>query len=221
MTKKKYILFDLDGTLTDPKIGICTCAQYALKAFGIEEPDINKLEPFIGPPLKDSFMQFYGLSEKQAEEAIAVYRKRFATVGKFENEIYDGIPEMLKALKEWGYQLAVASSKPECFVEEILEHFHIAEYFEVVTGSNLDGTRVNKAEVIDEAFRRLFGEKTIDKSQIVMVGDRKFDVYGAQQMGVTSVAVAYGYGPMEELEAAKPDYIADTVEALGKLFLVS
>ncbi len=221
MTKKKYILFDLDGTLTDPKIGICTCAQYALKAFGIEEPDIDKLEPFIGPPLKDSFMQFYGLSEKQAEEAIAVYRKRFATVGKFENEIYDGIPEMLKALKEWGYQLAVASSKPECFVEEILEHFHIAEYFEVVTGSNLDGTRVNKAEVIDEAFRRLFGEKTIDKSQIVMVGDRKFDVYGAQQMGVTSVAVAYGYGPMEELEAAKPDYIADTVEALGKLFLVS
>ena len=219
ITDKKYILFDLDGTLTDPKLGICTCAQHALKAFGIEEPDLDKLEPFIGPPLKDSFMQFYELSEEEAEKAIVIYRERFSTVGKFENEVYEGIPEMLRALKEYGYHLAVASSKPECFVVEILKHFQIAEYFDVVVGSELDGTRVEKSEVIHEALNRLFHYRAFQKQKVVMVGDRKFDVEGAKAIGVTSVAVAYGYGPKEELEAAAPDYIADTVADLRALFI--
>lgn len=219
ITDKKYILFDLDGTLTDPKLGICTCVQHALKAFDIEEPDLDKLEPFIGPPLKNSFMQFYGLSEEDAEKAIVVYRERFSTIGKFENEVYDGIPEMLRALKEYGYHLAVASSKPEVFVEDILKHFQIAEYFDAIVGSELDGSRVDKAEVIHEALNRLFHYRAFQKDKIVMVGDRKFDVQGAKEMGVTSVAVAYGYGPMEELEEAAPDYIAATVADLRALFV--
>lgn len=216
---KKYILFDLDGTLTDPKLGICTCVQHALRAFGIEEPNLDKLEPFIGPPLKDSFMQFYGLSEEDAQKAIVTYRERFSTVGKFENEVYEGIPEMLRALKEYGYQLAVASSKPEIFVKDILKHFQIAEYFDVVVGSELDGSRVEKQEVIHEALNRMFHYRAFQKQKVVMVGDRKFDVDGAKEIGVTSVAVAYGYGPREELKTAAPDYIVDTVADLRALFI--
>lgn len=122
---KKYLLFDLDGTLTDPKIGITTCVQYALHSFGIEEPDLDKLEPFIGPPLRDSFMEFYGFTPEQAEKAVAKYRERFQDTGIFENEVYAGIPEMLKNLQSNGYFLAVASSKPQVYVERILEHFDL------------------------------------------------------------------------------------------------
>ena len=122
---KKYLLFDLDGTLTDPKIGITTCVQYALHSFGIEEPDLDKLEPFIGPPLRDSFMEFYGFTAEQAEEAVAKYRERFQNTGIFENEVYAGIPEMLKNLQSKGYFLALASSKPQIYVERILEHFDL------------------------------------------------------------------------------------------------
>ncbi len=220
ITNKKYILFDLDGTLTDPKVGICTCAQYALKEeFGIEEPDLDKLEPFIGPPLKDSFMKYYGLTEAQAEQAIEKYRERFAVTGKFENKVYEGIPELLKDLKAYGYQLAVASSKPECFVKDILVHFNIARYFDVIVGSELDGTRVDKEEVIHETLNRLFHYRAFQKDQVVMVGDRKFDIEGAKSIGVTSVAVGYGYGPAKELKAAKPNYFAGTVAELRALFI--
>ena len=219
ITDKKYILFDLDGTLTDPKLGICTCVQYALKEFGIEEPDLDKLEPFIGPPLKDSFMEFYGLTEEQAENAIEKYRERFSTTGKFENQVYEGIPGLLKDLKVYGYQLAVASSKPECFVKDILNHFNIARHFDVVVGSELDGSRVDKAEVIQEALNRLFHYKAICKKQIVMIGDRRFDIEGAKEMGVTGVAVGYGYGSEEELQAAEPDYLVSTVAELRALLM--
>ena len=141
---KKYLLFDLDATLTDPKVGITTCGQYALPSFGIEEPDLDKLEPFIGPPLKESFQKFYNMDDEQAEAAIAKYRERFQDIGIFENELYDGIPEMLHTLQSKGLFLAVASSKPTVYVERILEHFQIDKYFKVVVGSELDGTRVNK-----------------------------------------------------------------------------
>ena len=122
---KEYLLFDLDGTLTDPKQGITTCVQYALRSLGIEEPDLDKLEVFIGPPLKNSFMEFYGLDEEKADVAIAKYRERFQTTGLYENEIYVGIAEMLLTLQQNGMHLAVASSKPTVFVEKILEHFKI------------------------------------------------------------------------------------------------
>lgn len=216
---KQYLLFDLDGTLTDPKVGITTCVQYALSSFGIEEPDLDRLEPFIGPPLKESFMEFYQMSGEQADQAVAKYRERFETIGIYENKLYDGIPQMLRILKERGMHLAVASSKPTVFVEKILEHFHIEKYFEVVVGSELDGTRVKKDEVVQEALNRLFGDKPVQKDLIYMIGDRKFDVEGAKALHIDSVGVAYGYGSMEELKAAKADYIVRTVEELQKFLL--
>ena len=216
---KKYLLFDLDGTLTDPKVGITTCVQYALHSFGIEEPDLDKLEPFIGPPLKESFQKFYNMDDAQAEAAIAKYRERFQDTGIFENELYDGIPEMLHTLQSKGLFLAVASSKPTVYVERILEHFQIDKYFKVVVGSELDGTRVNKDEVVQEALHRLFGDQPIQTDQVYMIGDRKFDVEGAKALGIESVAVTYGYGSMEELKSAKADYIVQSVEEL-KAFLL-
>lgn len=216
---KKYLLFDLDGTLTDPKTGICTCVQYALASFGIDEPDIEKLTPFIGPPLKDSFMEFYDMDEEQAEAAVEKYRERFRDTGIFENQVYAGIPGMLERLNSKGFYLAVASSKPTVFVERILEHFHIKKYFKVVVGSELDGTRVNKDEVVAEALRQMFGENPVEKESVYMIGDRRFDVEGARIIGVESVGVAYGYGDMEELREAKADYIVRSVEELQEFLL--
>lgn len=218
-----YILFDLDGTLTDPKEGITACVQYALSAFGIEEPDADKLTPFIGPPLKESFMEFYEFDEEKAEAAVEKYRERFRDKGIFENRIYDGVPEMIRKLKGNHKKLAVASSKPTVFVKQILEHFEIGKYFDVIVGSELDGTRTEKAEVVAEALRLLYGENAEDieekKRNTVMVGDRKFDVAGAKAEGLVSVAVSYGYGPLDELKIAKPDYIVRSVEELEKLLL--
>lgn len=216
---KKYLLFDLDGTLTDPKIGITTCVQYALHSFGIEEPDLDKLEPFIGPPLRDSFMEFYGFTAKQAEEAVAKYRERFQDTGLFENEVYTGIPKMLRELQAKGYFLAVASSKPQVYVERILEHFDLKKYFVVVVGSELDGRRETKDQVVQETLRQLFGESPVDPAQVYMIGDRKFDVEGARALGVESVGVTYGYGSKEELKEAKADYIVQSVDELEKFLL--
>lgn len=216
---KQYLLFDLDGTLTDPKVGITTCVQYALASFGIEEPDLDKLDPFIGPPLKDSFMNFYDMSEKQAQAAVDKYRERFRDTGIFENRLYDGVPKMLRALNEKGMVLAVASSKPTVFVERILEHFHIARYFKVVVGSELDGTRVNKDEVVEEALKRLFGDGPVEKDKVYMIGDRCFDTEGAKAQGIESVGVTYGYGSIEELKEAKTDYIVRSVEELERFLL--
>lgn len=216
---KQYLLFDLDGTLTDPKVGITTCVQYALDAFGIEESDLDKLEPFIGPPLKDSFMEFYHMDETEAQLAVDKYRERFRDTGIFENQIYVGVPEMLRALQAKGMHLAVASSKPTVFVERILKHFDIDKYFQVVVGSELDGTRVEKDQVVEEALRQLFDGKAVDKDKVYMIGDRRFDVEGARAQGVESVGVTYGYGSMEELKEAKADYIVRSVAELHKFLL--
>ncbi len=216
---KDYLLFDLDGTLTDPKIGITTCVQYALHSMGIEEPDLDRLEPFIGPPLRDSFMQFYGMDEAQAQEAVAKYRERFQDVGIFENEIYPGTDRMLARLRAEGLHLAVASSKPTVFVKRILEHFHISQYFEVVVGSELDGTRSNKSEVVQEALRQLFYGEKVQTDRVYMIGDTKYDVEGAHAWSIESVGVAYGYGGMEELKAAKSDYIVTSVAQLENFLL--
>lgn len=216
---KKYLLFDLDGTLTDPKVGICTCVQYALASFGIDEPDLDKLEPFIGPPLKDSFMKFYQMDETQAEAAIEKYRERFGDKGIFENRLYVGVPEMLRVLNSKGMFMAVASSKPTVYVKRILEHFQIAKYFKAVVGSELDGARTSKDEVVTEALRQLFGDRPTEKDKVYMIGDRCFDVEGAHALGVEAVGVTYGYGGMEELKEAKADYIVRSVEELQKFLL--
>lgn len=216
---KKYLLFDLDGTLTDSKLGVCTCVQYALDSFGIREPDLDKLECFIGPPLQNSFMEFYQMDEAQAHAAIAKYRERYRDKGIFENSLYEGIPAMLRTLHAEGMVLAVASSKPEVFVRQILEHFKIAKYFRVIVGSELDGTRSDKGEVVSEALRRLFDGMPIERNQVYMIGDRKFDVEGAHSLGVECVGVTYGYGSMEELKGAKSDYIVRSVEELRRFLL--
>lgn len=214
----KYILFDLDGTLTDPKIGITRSVQYALYALGIDEPSLDRLEPFIGPPLADSFREFYGLNEEQIATAIAKYRERFARQGIYENEIYPGISEMLAELKRKGKILAIASSKPTLFVEQILDYFDIRKYFDFVVGSNMDGTRSRKEEVVEEALRQMIPAEMIPsekKDTVVMVGDRKFDIEGAKAQGITSVGVSFGYGSEGELEQAGADFTVNSVESLS------
>lgn len=214
----KYILFDLDGTLTDPKIGITRSVQYALYALGIDEPSLDRLEPFIGPPLADSFREFYGLNEEQIAVAIAKYRERFAQQGIYENEIYPGISEMLAELKRKGKILAIASSKPTLFVEQILDYFDIRKYFDFVVGSNMDGTRSRKEEVVEEALRQMVSAEMIPsekKDTVVMVGDRKFDIEGAKAQGITSVGVSFGYASEGELEQAGADFTVNSVELLS------
>lgn len=232
----EYILFDLDGTLTDSKPGITRCVQYALHRMGIEEPDLNKLEPFIGPPLLDSFHEYYGFDEQQGRQAIVYYRERFSTVGIFENEVYPGIGQLLADLKASGKKLAVASSKPEMYVGQILEHFGLRAYFDVMVGSGLDGTRTRKEEVVEEALRCLLPGKLFQKimdrkrreaggqimeeyggenyNEVVMVGDRRFDVEGAREYHIASVGVSYGYALPGELAAAGADVIVETVQEL-------
>lgn len=209
-----YILLDLDGTISDPKVGICTSVQQALKRFGIDVPDINTLTPFIGPPLRDSFRDFYNIQPEDMERIISYYRERFSTVGLFENDLYPGMEDLLKSLKADGRKLALASSKPRVFVEKILKHFGVDGYFDVIMGSELDGTRENKGEIIDECLRLLFPDSVPDKSECVMVGDRKFDIEAAIKAGLPNIGVSYGYGSKEELETAGVEVVADSVEAL-------
>ncbi len=209
----KYILFDLDGTLTDSFEGIAKCVQYALNAYGIKDEPLENLRVFIGPPLIESFMKYYGFSEENAVAATAKYRERFADTGIYENKVYDGVPQMLKNLKEHGYVLAIASSKPTIYVERILEYFHIREYFSSVMGSLLQGLRGKKNEVIQAVFEDL---AITDKSQVLMVGDRLHDVEGAKLMGVDCMGVSYGYGGRTELEETGATYVVDTVEELEK-----
>ncbi len=219
--KKKFhtLLFDLDGTLTDPKLGITRCVQYALQKFGIEEPDLDQLVPFIGPPLLESFHEFYGIDGQQALEAAAAYRERFDRIGLFENQIYPGIKEMLSHLKSVGKRLAVASSKPTVYVEKILQYFDISEYFDVIVGSELNHTRTKKEEVLEEVLRQLCQDPKNVHDGIVMTGDRKFDILGARSFGLVSVGVSFGYAAPGELEEAGADYIVDSVAELEELLL--
>lgn len=211
----QVILFDLDGTLTESGEGITKCVQYALSHFGIMENHLENLRCFVGPPLKEQFMSRFGFDEKKAEQAVEYYRERYNTIGIYENKLYPKIPELLELLKVNDKILGVASSKPETYVLEILKYFQIDQFFQVVVGSELDGTRTQKAEVIEEALTRLHMETERDK--VLMVGDREHDVLGAKTCGVQCIGVAYGYGTREELEKAGAVYIADTVEDLGIL----
>lgn len=212
----QYILFDLDGTLTDPKEGITKSVAYALEAYGIHVEDLDSLCKFIGPPLKESFMVYYGMDDAQGEEAVAKYRERFSVTGLFENVEYEGISSMLDSLKKAGKKLIVATSKPAVFSKRILEHFDLMKYFEFLSGSELDGTRVDKAEVIAYALQEN-GIK--DLSQVIMVGDREHDIIGANKNGIDSVGVLYGYGCREEFEKNHATYVAESVEELKEILI--
>lgn len=205
------ILFDLDGTLTDPGLGITNSVMFALERFGIHESDRQKLYPFIGPPLWDSFMRFYGMSREEADRAVTVYREYYADRGLFENTVYPGIPQMLEDLRVQGKTLAVATSKPEGFSVKILEHFGLAKFFDRIAGASMDQSRSRKADVIRYALSEL---PQADPRTTVMVGDREHDVLGAWEVGLPCVGVLYGYGNRPELEAAGALSIAENVEAL-------
>lgn len=204
----KYILFDLDGTLTNPEIGITNCVMYALEKFGIKENDRKKLHPFIGPPLTYSFQNFYGLSEEESKQAVAYYRERFSDKGLYENEIYDGVVEVLQHLKKQGKVIILATSKPEQYTIEILKHFQLDQYFDFVAGATMDGSRGEKADVIAYALEMSHIE---DKTKAIMVGDRKYDILGAKENSLDSIGVLFGFGDYEELTKAGATYIAETV----------
>lgn len=212
--EKEYLLFDLDGTLTDPKEGITKSVRHALRAFDIEVEDLDTLCCFIGPPLRDSFIEYYGFSEENATTAISIYREYFSNRGLYENEAYEGIDRVLKTLKDSGKKLYVATSKPEVFAKKILEHFNLDFYFEFIGGADLAETRVKKGDVI----RYVLEENRItDLERVIMVGDRKHDILGAKEAGIASVGVLYGYGNREELLEAGADFIAESVFDLQNL----
>lgn len=191
-----FLLFDLDGTLTDPMLGITRCVAYALARLGREVADLSTLTPYIGPPLKQSFCHLGGLSEQEAERAVAYYRERFAPVGIYENRLYKGITDLLALLRQQGRRLYLATSKPTCYAQQILDHFHLSNFFDYVGGSNLDGTRTRKEEVIAHVLEQ---NPMIDVSKAVMIGDRCYDMEGAIKHGILPFGVLYGFGSQEEL----------------------
>ena len=210
-----YILFDLDGTLTDPKEGITKSIQYALHKMEIIEDNLDKLTSFIGPPLLQSFQEFYDFSEEEASQALQFYRERFAVIGLFENKVYVGMEKLLKKMNKLNYRLAVATSKPTVYAKQILDVFELSRYFEVIVGSELDGTRSEKGEVIAEVLKQM---KIENKDQCVMIGDRKHDLIGASENGIDSTGVTYGYGSQQELEDANATYIVHSVDRLSTIF---
>lgn len=211
------VLFDLDGTLSDSAPGITRCVQYALeKEFGIIRKPEELIE-FVGPPLKEQFMLYTGCNDEMGERAVARYRERYRPVGIFENSLYPGIPELLLQLKNEGFRIALSSSKPEEFCHQILETFEIAQYFDVVCGSDMEGRHTDKAEIVEEVLHRLGMENR--REEVVLVGDRKYDIIGARQRGVGTIGVSYGYGSREELELEWPDCIVDTVTELRNVLI--
>lgn len=210
------ILFDLDGTLTDPREGITKSVQYALSKMGIEEPDLGSLEHFIGPPLYDEFRACYGFSDEDAKMAVKFYRERFSVVGWRENLLLDGISGLLADLQGAGLCLALASSKPKVFCERILTMFELGQYMSFVSGAELDGRRGTKVEVVQYAIEQL---GITDLNDVVLVGDRLHDVEGAHAAGIRCVGVTFGFGGREELENAGSDWIVDTVDELRALLL--
>lgn len=209
-----YVFFDLDGTLTDPAIGITNAVMYALRRYGIAVPDRRELYCFIGPPLTDSFEEYYHFSKEQAVEVVEVYREYFSTIGLFENTVYNGIPALLAALVAAGKRPVLATSKPLVFAERILEHFDLRKYFFYTAGSELNGDRVEKEDVIRYALQQCAVTAADD---VIMVGDRRYDVQGAAACGIPAIGVTYGYGTAEELQDAV--HIVDTVSDLQAVLL--
>ena len=213
---KKYILFDLDGTLTDSMLGITKSVQYALKKFNIEVTSLNDLCKFIGPPLKESFKEFYNFSEEDAERGVTFYREYFADKGIFENKPYENIDKLLKELKENNKVLILATSKPEPYALRIMEHFNLAQYFDFMAGSTLDGSRSKKSAVISYVLRE---NNIINLSEVIMIGDRKHDILGAKENMIDSVGVLYGYGNLDELSSAGANFIVKDIYELKNLLL--
>ncbi|MBD0388823.1 MAG: HAD family hydrolase [Nostoc sp. C3-bin3] len=210
------ILFDLDGTLTDPKLGISRCIQYALSELGYKPPDADELDWCIGPPIKDSFSLLLKTSDNTVlEQAISIYRSRFATIGLFENSLYPQISETLDAICFAGYKTFVATSKPHIYATQIIEHFGLSSLFDGIYGSELDGTRSVKSNLI----RHILVTEKLSPSTVIMVGDRSHDMIGAKHNYVTAIGVTYGYGTEEELKTHGADLIAHSPDDIPKLLV--
>lgn len=216
MKQYKYLLFDLDGTITDSETGITRCVAYALNYFGIQVNDLRELSPFIGPPLLDSFKDFYNFTDEQATVAVAKYRERYADKGILENELYPGIEELLADAQKNGKTVILATSKPEIFAKRILDHFGLSDYFSFVAGSGLDGSLHTKTDVINYILQ---SNQITNLESVVMIGDRKHDIIGAKNVGIDSIGVLYGFGDYKELSDARADHIAEDIPALRKLLL--
>lgn len=208
------ILFDLDGTLTDSGEGIMNAVRYTLERYEKEATE-EELRSFIGPPLQTQFEQFLKVSEEEGKRAVSIYREYYTKRGIYENKVYPGIPDVLKRLKQAGFRLCIATSKPEKFAVQIAEHFNFAQYFDRIGGALMDGNRTKKREVIEYVLtEEQIGDQRED---ILMVGDRKHDICGAKQTGLRSMGVLYGYGSQEELETAGADWIAETPEDIWSI----
>ena len=212
------LLFDLDGTLTNSAEGITKCVQYGLHSLKIEEPDLKKLEVFIGPPLRASFMKYYGLTQAQAEAGVAAYRERFEKLGWKENEAYPGMVELLQYLASRHYRTGICTGKPEYFAVPIAELFGFTPYLETITGSTLDGRMDDKAQVVKLALDRWQITSQEDKSRTLLVGDRREDVLAAHANGIACLGVGYGFGSRQELEEVGADGFVATVADLRAYF---
>ncbi len=213
--KKKYILIDLDGTIADSSEGIYKSVSYALENMGIHNEPLERLSRFIGPPLYDSFTEFYGFDHEEALRAIGFYRERYHEKGVYESKLYDGIPELLKLLRVNGMKTVVATSKPEIPARTMLESLGITELFDFIAGSTFDLSRRSKSDVL----RYAIAELGIDIDDAVMVGDTKYDVLGAKEFSLATIGVTYGFGTRNELNRAGADIVVDTVEEIGKELL--
>ena len=213
-----YLLFDLDGTITESGPGITASVAYALEKLGVPAGDPALLNRFVGPPLAESFMKFYGLSQEEAKLGVSYYREYFLEKGIFNNRVYPGLLESLEKLSRAGKILAVATSKPEPHAKRIAEHFGFARYFKEIYGAGLDGTRLQKWEVIRYALKEL-GLSGQDLEKVLMIGDREHDILGAKKNGLASMGVLYGYGDLRELQEAGADYIARTTEEVSGILL--
>ncbi len=214
----KAVLFDLDGTIINSEEGITKCVRYALKRFGIEETDLQRLKCFIGPPLEPMFQEKYGFTYAEALKAVEKYRERFDEKGVFECTLYDGIAECIRELKKMGYVIALASSKLEAACVRILEHFKMAEYFDFIVGSDLDGNIRSKQEVLEELGRRM-EQRNIKKEDMCLIGDTKYDVEGAGQFGIACIGVTYGFGTEAELKDAGAARICNSASEVLACFL--
>ncbi len=205
----QYILFDLDGTITDSKQGITNSVAYALKYLGISVENPDTLCKFIGPPLTESFKEYYNLSDIETETAIQKYREYYSEKGIYENELYSEIIHLLEKLKQNGKKIILATSKPTIYAKKILEYFNLEQYFHFIAGSEMNLSRYKKEDVIRYAIEQ---NKIVDKVEVIMVGDRKHDIIGAKENEIASVGVLYGYGGREELSGA--DFIVEKVADL-------
>lgn len=212
--KYEHIFFDLDGTLTDPALGITNAIIYARKKWGMAPGTNEEFYPFIGPSMPQSFEEFWGFSHEDAVEFLKTYREYFGTVGLFENQVYPGIPELLEKLKATGCHLYIATTKPTGFSVQIAEKFGLEKYFDMISGAG-DFSDNTKFDVLRNAKDAC----SVDMSKAVMIGDRLYDVEGAHRHGIPCIGVTYGYGSREEHEAAGAEFIVDTVEELSALLL--